>query len=272
MAKRQRPKDGVSASELAPPPSSSAAEAPPAGAPLPEGGAGEAAGGDAPRRRRAAKPLSAEALASFNASEKAKGLLYLARIPPSMKALKLKHLLSRYGEVGRVYLAPEDAAVTRRRVAGGGNKRVQFVEGWVEFLDKRAARLTAEAIHNTPIGDGASGRARRDFFASDLWNVRYLPHFKWHHLKEKVTYEKRARLMALRSKLGEARKDAEAYLARVDQAKAIEGQRERKRKRAAAGEGGGAGGEGAGGGGGGGATAAPRRFFPQLPPVEEGAR
>jgi ESF2/ABP1 family protein len=225
---------------------------------------GSPEGADAPsarRRKGVAKPLTAEALAAFNAAEKAKGLLYLARVPPFMKPLKLRHLLSRYGDIGRIYLAPEDAAATRRRVASGGNKRVQFVEGWVEFEDKRAARLTAEAIHNTAIGEGARGKARRDFWAADRWNVRYLPHFKWHHLKEKVAFERRARIMALRSKLVEARKGAEAYLARVDQAKGIEGAREKKRRRAAA-----------AGEGGAGATAddAPRRFFPQLPPVEGG--
>jgi ESF2/ABP1 family protein len=269
MPKRHRVAEDAPLLPSAPPPSAAAAPEPPAatGA-APSAAAVAAAAADAaPRRRAAAKPLSAEALAAFNAAEKAKGLIYLARIPPFMKPLKLRHLLSRYGEVGRIYLAPEEPTATRRRVAAGGNKRVHFVEGWVEFLDKRAARLTAETIHNTAIGDGATGRARRDFFASDLWNVRFLPHFKWHHLKEKVAHEKRARIMALRSKLVEARKDADAYLARVDQAKAIEGQREKKRKRAAAGEGG-----SGGGGGGGAADAAPRRFFPQLPPVEEGAR
>ncbi|ORY74531.1 hypothetical protein BCR35DRAFT_306674 [Leucosporidium creatinivorum] len=40
-----------------------------------------------------------------NKSKKQPGLIYLSRIPPGMGPSKVKHLLSAYGEVGRVYLA-----------------------------------------------------------------------------------------------------------------------------------------------------------------------
>ena len=40
-------------------------------------------------------------------SQSAAGIVYLSRIPPFMKPHKVKHLLSRYGSVGRVYLKPE---------------------------------------------------------------------------------------------------------------------------------------------------------------------
>lgn len=36
-----------------------------------------------------------------------RGVCYLSRIPPHMKPLKLRHLLSQFGEVLRIYLAPE---------------------------------------------------------------------------------------------------------------------------------------------------------------------
>ena len=35
------------------------------------------------------------------------GLVYLSSIPPFMKPHKVRHLLSQYGDVGRVYLQPE---------------------------------------------------------------------------------------------------------------------------------------------------------------------
>ncbi len=35
------------------------------------------------------------------------GVVYLSRIPPCMKPHKLKHLLSPYGGIGRVFLQPE---------------------------------------------------------------------------------------------------------------------------------------------------------------------
>lgn len=40
---------------------------------------------------------------------KTPGLIYLSRIPPGMGPGKVKHLLSQFGEVGRIYLARADA-------------------------------------------------------------------------------------------------------------------------------------------------------------------
>ncbi len=39
--------------------------------------------------------------------ERTPGVIYLSRVPPFMKPHKLKHLLSPYGRVGRIYLQPE---------------------------------------------------------------------------------------------------------------------------------------------------------------------
>lgn len=63
----------------------------------------------------------------------------------------------------------------------GGNKKVMFVEGWVEFLDKGDAKAAAATLHNTPMGGN-----KRGFYGSDLWAIKYLHKFKWHHLTEKV--------------------------------------------------------------------------------------
>ena len=40
-------------------------------------------------------------------TETVAGIVYLSRVPPFMKPHKVKHLLSCYGSVGRVYLKPE---------------------------------------------------------------------------------------------------------------------------------------------------------------------
>ena len=49
---------------------------------------------------------------AVNKSEKNKssvrpGIIYLSRIPPYMKPLKVRQIFSKYGEVGRVFLQPE---------------------------------------------------------------------------------------------------------------------------------------------------------------------
>lgn len=62
----------------------------------------------------------------------------------------------------------------------GGNKKTKYVEGWVEFEDKKLARQLAAALNGTQVG-GKKG----NFWYDDLWNMLYLPRFKWHHLTER---------------------------------------------------------------------------------------
>lgn len=51
----------------------------------------------------------------------------------------------------------------------------------MEFLDKRVAKAIATALNNSPIG----GR-KRNYYHDDLWNIKYLPKFRWTHLSEKI--------------------------------------------------------------------------------------
>ena len=57
------------------------------------------------------KPLTPEALAAFNTVQARSGVIYISRIPPGMQPAKVRHLLSQYGEVGRVYLQQEGQIV-----------------------------------------------------------------------------------------------------------------------------------------------------------------
>lgn len=54
------------------------------------------------RRERKRKRLLKEA----EKAEK-RGVCYLSRVPPHMNPLRLRQILSQYGEIGRVYLTPE---------------------------------------------------------------------------------------------------------------------------------------------------------------------
>lgn len=57
------------------------------------------------------KPLTPEALAAFQAAQNRAGVIYISRIPPGMRPTKVRHLMSQYGEVGRVYLQQEGASI-----------------------------------------------------------------------------------------------------------------------------------------------------------------
>ena len=109
----------------------------------------------------------------------------------------------------------------------------------VEFEDKHVASAAAALLNGTPIG-AASGSKKRGFFASDLWTIRFLKHFKWRHLAEKAAYERRVQALQLRNELAQARRQAERYVGDAEKARK---QRARARERAAA-RGDGAGGTG----------------------------
>lgn len=57
------------------------------------------------------KPLTPEALAAFRAVQENAGVMYISRIPPGMQPTKVRHLMSQYGEVGRVYLQKEGITI-----------------------------------------------------------------------------------------------------------------------------------------------------------------
>lgn len=51
--------------------------------------------------------LSNTALEEYKAAQERAGVIYISRIPPGMSPNKVRHLLSAYGEIGRVYLQQE---------------------------------------------------------------------------------------------------------------------------------------------------------------------
>ncbi|KAJ1673454.1 RNA-binding ATPase activator esf2, partial [Spiromyces aspiralis] len=162
--------------------------------------------------------LTPEELEKYRKAEKLSGVVYMSRVPPFMKPQKVHHLLEKYGEIGRIYLVPEDEKVHKRRAKYGGNRKKSYIEGWIEFKDKRVAKMVAEMLNNRQIGGKKSG-----FYHDDLWNLKYLPKFKWHNLTEQLNYERVAREQKLRNEMIQARKEANEYIQNVEKARMIKG-------------------------------------------------
>ncbi|XP_065909821.1 uncharacterized protein [Dysidea avara] len=154
------------------------------------------------------------------------GIIYLSRIPPYMKPLKIRHIFSDFGEIGRVFLQPEDTRRRQKRRKQGGNKKVCFTEGWVEFCDKKIAKHVAKCLNATQIGG-----KKRGFYHDDLWNIKYLPKFQWTHLTEKLAYEQAVKEQQMRTEISQARKENQFFLSSVEQSKALKKIEDRKRKR-----------------------------------------
>ncbi|KAJ3290893.1 RNA-binding ATPase activator esf2 [Borealophlyctis nickersoniae] len=173
-----------------------------------------------------AKPLTAKSLSKFQSKIDASGVVYFSRIPPFMKPEKLRQLLTPYGKIGRIYLVPEDPKIAARRKKYRHNRRQNFVEGWVEFLDKRVGRSVAEMLNGKQIGG-----KKRSFYYDDIWTMKYLPRFKWNHLTEQIAYELKVREQRLKAEMAQAKRENKVYVKNVDKAKMIEGMEEKKREK-----------------------------------------
>ncbi|THH11273.1 hypothetical protein EW145_g749 [Phellinidium pouzarii] len=173
------------------------------------------------------KPLTPEALAAFHAVQERAGVLYISRIPPGMRPTKVRHLMSQYGEIGRVYLQQEDPKRAYLRKKFTATKKAHFTEGWVEFRDKRVARSVASMLNAQPIG-GKKGTRWRD----DVWTMKYLPKFKWNMLTEQIAHEAAVHTARLRVELEQSRREQKDYLRQVELSRVLDKRAGRKRKAA----------------------------------------
>uniref|UniRef100_A0A1E1WIX5 Activator of basal transcription 1 n=1 Tax=Pectinophora gossypiella TaxID=13191 RepID=A0A1E1WIX5_PECGO len=144
-----------------------------------------------------------------NKKTKKRGIVFLSTIPPYMNVAKIREIFSQFGEVGRIYLQPSAKPGEKR-------KRVpnQFTEGWVEFQKKKVAKQVAANLNNTKIGTRKKSR-----YYDMIWNIKYIPRFKWIHLSERLAYEKAAIKQRLRAEISQAKKEAHYLQNNVEKSK-----------------------------------------------------
>ncbi|CAG9463064.1 unnamed protein product [Pedinophyceae sp. YPF-701] len=200
------------------------------------GGAGgeEGRGGSAAREKLAKRAkrikerLGKDRIAKLKEKADRRGIVYMSRIPPHCKPHKIRRLLEPHGEIGRIYLAPEEEHKRQRRLKSNKTTAGKlFSEGWVEFEDKREAKAAAALLNGQPMGGKSLSKHRYD-----LWNLRYLPKFKWDHLTEELSYMARVREQRLAREVSLGKKDRDFYLQQVDKAKMVAAMEERRERRA----------------------------------------
>ncbi|KAJ6821878.1 pre-rRNA-processing protein ESF2 [Iris pallida] len=155
-----------------------------------------------------------------------RGVCYLSRVPPRMDPFILRQILSRHGDIQRIYLTPEDPTVQVRRKQAGGFRGKEFSEGWVEFTKKSVAKRVASMLNGEQIG----GKKRSSFFY-DIWNIKYLSNFKWDDLTIEMANKNRTREEKLALELSAAKRERDFYLSKVDQSRAINSMQERAKKK-----------------------------------------
>ncbi|XP_064812506.1 activator of basal transcription 1 [Oncorhynchus masou masou] len=153
------------------------------------------------------------------------GIVYLGHIPPRLRPKNMRNMLSLYGEIGRIFLQPEDRSVKRKK-RKAGTKACSFTEGWVEFRDKRVAKRVAASLHNTPMG-----ARKRSRFVSDLWNIKYLHRFQWCHLSERLAYEMTVLQQRLRTEISQAKRETNFYLANVEKSQNMDKLRKKRERK-----------------------------------------
>ncbi|KAK7303506.1 hypothetical protein RJT34_14413 [Clitoria ternatea] len=152
-----------------------------------------------------------------------RGVCYLSRIPPHMDHVKLRHILSQFGDIQRIFLASQDSAA---QVPTKRSRDQVYSEGWVEFANKSIAKRVANMLNGEQIG----GKKRSSFYY-DLWNIKYLSKFKWDDLTEELALKKAIREQKLAVELSAAKRERDFYLSKVDQSRALSAIVERLKKK-----------------------------------------
>ncbi|XP_060788411.1 activator of basal transcription 1 isoform X2 [Neoarius graeffei] len=153
------------------------------------------------------------------------GIVYLGHIPPRIRPKHVRNMLAVYGEIGRVFLQSEDHSIKRKK-RKAGNRGSRYVEGWVEFRDKRVAKRVAASLHNTPMTN-----RKRSHFSSDLWCIKYLHRFQWCHLSERLAYEQSVYQQRMRTEISQAKRETNFYLASVEKSQTLDRLRKKRAKK-----------------------------------------
>lgn len=78
--------------------------------------------------------------------------------------------------------------------------------------------------------DNPVGGKKGSYYYDDVWNIKYLPKFKWHHLQSQIAYENASRQAKMRTEMAQATRENKTYIRNVERAKMVKNMEIKKRK------------------------------------------
>ena len=136
------------------------------------------------------------------------GIVFISYIPENMKVMDIKNKFEKYG-VNRIYLVPDKHNKSK--------KYLKFKEGWVEFNDKLMAKLCEYELNGKMIG----GKKRHNPFHDEMWTIKYLHKFKWHHLVEKLGFNRKMREHRIKAEVNQNKRETNFIMEKFLQSKVI---------------------------------------------------
>lgn len=156
------------------------------------------------------KNIEDSTLDNFKEKIRRSGVIYISYIPEGMTVSLLKKQLQKYG-VNRIYLIPDTTNNNKNK------KRQNYKEGWIEFTDKIMAKLCEYELNGKIFG----GKKRNNKFREEIWNLKYLNKFKWHHLMEKLQFNKKLREHRMKAELAQIKRENNFIVEKFEQSRRI---------------------------------------------------
>lgn len=154
------------------------------------------------------KGLEDNTLDNFKEKVKRSGVIYISYIPEGLTVSLLRKKLQKYG-VNRIYLVPDTNSKSK--------KRQNYKEGWIEYTDKMMAKLCEYELSGKIFG----GKKRNNKFREETWNLKYLNKFKWHHLMEKLQFNKKLREHRMKAELAQIKRENNFIVETFEQSRKI---------------------------------------------------
>jgi len=131
------------------------------------------------------------------------GIIYLSSVPSGFNVGDITDFFTKFGGIGHVRLDPAPGQRSVKKGKGRG-RFTTWKEGWVEFKSKKIAKSVAENLNTTPVL-----RGKKD--CGQLWNIKYLPRFKWIHLQDEGSHANAVKAKRMRNDIQEVKLEAEQF-------------------------------------------------------------